>query len=80
MLRIKELCKLSGITITQLAERVGMMQPSLSRIIKGGNTTTSTLEMIADALSVPMSELFEQPTKDTINCPNCGIKLKLEKD
>lgn len=77
MLRIKELCKLNGITATELGNRIGMMQPSLSRIINGGNTTTSTLETIASALGVSVAELFENPKSNTFHCPNCNHELKV---
>jgi len=58
MLRIKEICKSKGITTIQLANEIGMLQPSLSRIINGGNTTVETLQRIANALDVSMGELF----------------------
>jgi transcriptional regulator with XRE-family HTH domain len=79
MLRIKEICKQQGITVATIAERTGIFAPTLSRINKGGNTTTETLEKIASALDVPISELFEQPQTDEINCPICGAKLTLKK-
>ena len=80
MLRVKEICREKGITILQLSEKIGMMQPSLSRIINGSNTTTETLQKIADALEVPIYELFEQPSADIIVCPKCGTKFKMDKE
>jgi len=77
--RIKEICKDKGVTITQLASELNIKQESLSRTING-NPTIETLEKIADALNVPVTELFEQPSTDIINCPNCGAKLRITKD
>jgi transcriptional regulator with XRE-family HTH domain len=44
-----------------------------------GNPTKDTLEKIAAALNVPVTELFEQPKSDTINCPHCGGVIKVGK-
>ena len=76
-LRIKEICRTKGVTITQLAEKLSIKQESLSRAING-NPTKDTLERIAVALNVPITELFEQPTTDIIVCPKCGTKFKME--
>ena len=76
-LRIKEICRVKGVTITQLAEKLNIKQESLSRAING-NPTKDTLERIASALEVPVTELFEQPATDVIICPKCGTKFKME--
>jgi transcriptional regulator with XRE-family HTH domain len=78
MLRIKEICKQQGITVATIAERTGIFAPTLSRINNGGNTTTETLEKIAAALNVPITELFARPSTDVIICPNCGIELEIK--
>jgi transcriptional regulator with XRE-family HTH domain len=80
MLRVKEIAKKRGLTIANVASHMGIKAPALSRIINGSNTTTETLQKIADALDVSISELFEQPAVDTITCPNCGAKLKVVKE
>lgn len=56
-MRIKDVCKEKGITVSQLAEKMGIKQESLSRAING-NPTLETLEKIANALGVDISELF----------------------
>ena len=56
-MRIKEVCKEKGITVSQLAEKMGIKQESLSRAING-NPTLETLERIANALEVDITELF----------------------
>lgn len=78
-LKIKEVCKEKGVTITQLAEIMQIKQESLSRAING-NPTLETLNKIALALQVPISDLFEQPKQNTINCPHCGGKIRVEKE
>lgn len=79
-LRVKEVCKEKGVTITQLAEILGIKQESLSRAING-NPTLDTLQKIATALNVPVSALFDevQPSDNTIKCPNCGTELEVKK-
>lgn len=57
MLLIKEIIKEKGYTVTSLAEKLGMTQVSLSRIING-NPTVETLEKIANALDVDVRDLF----------------------
>jgi len=80
-LRIKEVIKEQGLTITELAEQMGINRVNLSNMVNG-NPTVETLNKIADALGVPVTELFEQPKKDStsITCPNCGknINIKVE--
>jgi transcriptional regulator with XRE-family HTH domain len=80
MLRVKEIAREKGLTIAQVAEKTDMLPPALSRIINGSNTTIETLEKIANALNVPISELFDRPANDnTITCPNCGTRLEVKK-
>ena len=57
-LRVKEICKTKGITQKQLAEKIGIAEISLSRSINT-NPTLSTIENIANALDVNITELFE---------------------
>ena len=78
-LRIKEICRAKGVTITQLAEKLSIKQESLSRAING-NPTKDTLERIASVLDVPVADLFDQPASDIVNCPKCGAKLKIVKE
>ena len=58
--RIKELLKEKGITISDLADKIGTTQTSLSRALgENGNPTYETLNKISKALNVDMSELFK---------------------
>lgn len=59
-LKIKEVLKSKGLTALSLAEMVGITQPNISNIINGKtNPSLETLEKIATALDVPISNLFE---------------------
>ena len=79
MLRIKEVIKEKGLTVKEVAEKLGMSSPSLSDAING-NPTADKLERIANALEVPITELFEQPRLNVINCPYCGKEIKVVKN
>ncbi len=79
-LRIKELCKEKGITLNQLAEKIGISQPSISGIATGKQKPAfDTLEKMADALEVTPAELFGPQPTNTITCPHCGKLIKVEK-
>lgn len=56
-LSVKEVCKEKGLTIQDLADKMEMKRESLSRAING-NPTLETLEKIANALEVDITELF----------------------
>ncbi len=79
MLRVKEIAKGKGLSIADVASRMNIKAPALSRIINGSNTTTETLNKIANALEVSIVELFEQPQNNDFTCPNCGTKLTVNK-
>jgi len=80
-LRIKEIIKEKGTTIQSIADAIGVNRVTLSNSING-NPTLETLNKIADALGVSVTELFEQPKLNTaqFTCPHCGksINIKVE--
>ena len=80
-LRIKELCKAKGLLQKELAEKIGVTDIALRASLKG-NPTIGTLEKVANALDVHITELFDQPKNNTagIACPHCGknINIKIE--
>lgn len=61
-LRIKEICKEKSITISELADKMGVGRESMSRTING-NPTIETLEKIATALEVEIVELFAEKSE-----------------
>lgn len=64
-LRIKEIMQKKGITQKKLAEDIGIAEISLSRSLRG-NPTLETLEKIATALNVPITELFSTGTNEEL--------------
>lgn len=78
LLRIKEISKGKGVSITKLAELVGITQPNMSNIANGKTSPSlELLERIASALGVTVPELFAAPKEGVINCPYCGNVIKL---
>lgn len=77
-LRVKEICKQKGMTQKELATLAGITSVGLSKSLSG-NTTLATLEKIAAALGVPVSELLEEPAENEarITCPHCGRSVGL---
>lgn len=76
MLRIKEVAKSKGISITDLADRLGVKQVTLSRTING-NPTIETLRKIAAVLDCDVRELIE-PTKDQEQTTQTPLYIKNE--
>lgn len=63
-LRVKEVCKDKGVTLAEIASKIGVAQASLSKML-GGNPTIGTLEKISTALNVPVWQLFASPEEVT---------------
>ena len=57
--RVKELCKQRNIQLKDLAAKMNIAPESLTRTLRG-NPQLSTLNNIADALNIEISELFNQ--------------------
>lgn len=79
---IKKRIKERGMTIVQVAEKMGITQPSLSQIING-NPSFSKLCEIAEILGISVSELVsdDEASDASLVCPHCGkaIHVKIEK-
>lgn len=56
-LRVKEICKVKGVQMQELADRLNISRVTLTRNING-NPTIDTLEKIAEGLNVDVVELF----------------------
>lgn len=72
-LRIKEVCKQKGIKISDLAKELGINAVNLSATING-NPTIATMQKIADALGVEVSDLFERSNPSICGCVMIGDK------
>ena len=59
MLRVDEICKEQGITMKDLAKRMGVSYQALYAVCSG-NPTIGKVKEIADALNVHYFELLEQ--------------------
>lgn len=65
-------------TAKELAGKMGVSEASLSQSIKeGANPNLKTLVKIAEALDIPMAELFDEPAMGSIRCPHCGKPVTL---
>jgi len=56
--RIRELVKEKGLTLKELAEKIGYTDPGFRQSLYKNDFKISTLQKIADALSVNIFELF----------------------
>lgn len=84
-MRIKQAIKESGSSVGELAQKMGVARQTISRQINGANITVETVKKIADALGLPVGQLFDQTPHQTphpknaehstITCPHCGEKL-----
>lgn len=80
-LRIKEILKEKKMTTVTLAGKLGITQPNANNMVNGKTTPSlDTLEKVAIALNVPITELFYTPKKNTatLNCPHCGKPIDIE--
>lgn len=59
--RVKASCDLAGISITELAERMGTSQQNLSKRLKVGKFTQEELEEMANCLGCKYISVFEFP-------------------
>lgn len=64
-LRIKEICKQKGISMGEIAERIGISPVNLSASING-NPTLNRLQEVADILGVDVPDLFERTDKPNV--------------
>ena len=80
MLRVQEICKEQGITMQDLAKRIGVTYQALYAAVSG-NPTIGKLGDISKALGVNIIDLFDEEKEDNnfITCPHCGKKIKIEK-
>ena len=73
--------KEKGITQRQLASMTGITQAAISQIATGtSDPSMSTLVKIANALDIPLRDLFSGKDENVIICPHCGGKIRLSKE
>lgn len=80
-LRITECCKEKGLTLQDLADRLGIARSTLANTLTKKNPTLDTLEKISKALDVRVADLItEEKDKNTITCPRCGAKFEMKEE
>ena len=70
-LRIKDICREQGIMLKDLAKQLGLTEVGLSKSING-NPTIGRLEEIANALGVPVTELFDKSSDEVVGAVRIG--------
>lgn len=80
MLRVQEICKMQGITMQDLAKRMGVTYQALYAAVSG-NPTIGKLGEMAKALGVNVGDLLDEQKEDSnsLHCPHCGKKILIEK-
>ena len=80
-LRIKEFMSERNVTSAWLANKVGISKVAVSDIVTGKSSPSlDNIIKIADVLNVSIAELIgEEKNDNTITCPHCGKKIKIEK-
>lgn len=91
ILNIKEHLKASGKTAKELAEAVGISRVTASNIINNKTAPSlETLQRMAEALGVPLWQLFASPEEVAAStpqetgqgvrlvCPHCGKPLQVD--
>lgn len=80
-LRIREVLEKRGILQKELADMCGISVVAVNRLLNGEKKDRSinvkTLFRIAEALKIPVSELFEKPAGVRCNCPECGSSMRI---
>jgi transcriptional regulator with XRE-family HTH domain len=80
MVDLKKNITSHGVTLVELAQRMGTSQQAVSQAVHG-NPSLSYLQRMADAIGIPLSELVNDvPTDQTeplMRCPHCGEPIKV---
>lgn len=77
MERAKEIMKNKGLSVNEVASRMGVMPSSLSRTLSNGTCRVTTLKLIADALGCDIKDITEEAdTEPKLVCPHCGKEIE----
>ena len=80
-MNIETLLQERGLKKSELAKMMGVNRQNINSLLN--NPTLTTIEKIANALGVETWELFkskEDMNSNTIVCPKCGARFKLEEE
>ena len=77
-MRYKEILREKGVTAKELAQKIGVTEVGLSKILTGKtSTSTNMIEKIAAALGIKCGELFDDYIDDKdSNSSNQSITIK----
>lgn len=80
--RIKNIISAKGMSIKEVAEKMGVTPRTLGNIVnEKNNPNITTLERIAKVLEVPVSSLFTdylEQCSSVIICPHCGGRIQIK--
>ena len=74
MINMDSILRDKGLSKTDVAKRMNLSRESLYRILSG-NPTLDNVNKLANALGVPVSDLFDEPKGNVFQCPKCGTTL-----
>lgn len=74
---IKKVIKSKGLTVKEVAARMGIAKENLSVHING-NPSVQVLERIADAVGCEVGDFFEKSSNAPLTCPHCGKKIGIK--
>jgi len=78
--RIRLLRDAQGLSLRALAERCGLSANAISRIERGENSpTVASLQLLAAALNVPITELFRSVENRTIVFVKCAERMRSQR-
>ena len=73
---IKRTIKANGLTVKEVAEKMGITPVGLSQHING-NPSVEVLERIAAAIGCNVGDFFAPQPTNTITCPHCGKEAEV---
>jgi len=81
MIRLKEILKERNLTLSAFAGKVGISQSNLSNYVNGNiSPTLETLEKIAKALNISITELFKEKEALEFQIKYNGKVYAIDKD
>ena len=64
--KIKKVCRIQGISLSELGRRVGLQQSVISRRVKTGKFTQEELAILAKAMGCKYHSYFEFPDGERV--------------
>jgi len=83
MRKIQDVIKEHGLTVTEVAAKMGISRVTLSQKMAQTSFNTGSLRKVAEAIGCQLGDFFidemspESLESNTIKCPKCGAAIKL---